>query len=102
MLDADNAKALEFAEKNRNKHGYLATVGSDAHTAFEVGSSHVIVPHFDITKKKEFMDAFKDRKKIIFETNKSSIIVHVITKAVRILKLNKRNSTGKTSKRSRR
>jgi hypothetical protein len=42
MQPADNCSALEFSRL----HDLPATVGSDAHTAWEVGRSVLLLPHF--------------------------------------------------------
>ena len=86
MYDADNQKARDFFEKNRKKQKYFSIVGSDAHMSIEFGRSYCVVPEFDITKKAQFLDIFKNPKKITFITHKSPIIVHAITKTIKILK----------------
>ncbi|MBN2142812.1 PHP domain-containing protein [Candidatus Woesearchaeota archaeon] len=63
-------------------------VGSDAHTRPEVGRSYVQVPDFDVTNKEKFMQSFK-RKKPILVKRKSTILVHVVTKTVKIFRLNR-------------
>ncbi len=85
-----NKTASVFFEKNKEKQKYLATVGSDAHTSFEFGRTYSIVPDFNIQKKDEFLNAFKNiqkNKKIKQITKKSPVFVHIITKTIKILGL---------------
>jgi predicted metal-dependent phosphoesterase TrpH len=43
LRDAPNQQAAVFAKQ----HGLLATVGSDAHSLFEVGRASLVLPHFE-------------------------------------------------------
>ena len=68
-----NERALSFAKKN-NK---LQTIGTDAHFTFEVGRSYLEVKDFDITDKKQFLNAIQSPKKYV--KNKAPIFVRGTT-----------------------
>ena len=94
LYDEDNKTALRFAEKNRKRQGYLAIAGTDAHTVGEVGNCCNMVRDFDVTKRNEFLKAFSNPHETVFIAKKSSPVYHLITKTVKLLKLNKtRNKT---------
>ena len=80
----DNRRAEKLYLEN-SKH-FLATVGSDAHILHEYGKSYIEMKDFDITKRDEFLNALSDSKLI---RRKSTVLVHAITKTVKMLKLNK-------------
>jgi predicted metal-dependent phosphoesterase TrpH len=71
----DNQVALEYALK----HKKLITVGSDAHTANEVGNSFIRLDHF--RNKSEML---KSLIKGEVGCKKSNIIVHFVTKYYKI------------------
>lgn len=91
FFDLDNRKALLFTQKNKKKENYFAIVGSDGHTIYEIGNSYIEFPgtKFNINKKEDFLKNFKNTKGIIYHTKKSTMLVHAITKSVKILKLNR-------------
>jgi predicted metal-dependent phosphoesterase TrpH len=67
-MSADyNRQALEFAQEHR----ITGTVGSDAHTAFEIGRAAMLLPEFnDASSLKEAIP------QVQFETKLSSPLVH--------------------------
>jgi predicted metal-dependent phosphoesterase TrpH len=77
-LDRDNRKAYELARD----HGLLASGGSDAHTAFELGRTYVEMPEFDGTP-----DGFK---RALAQGNvvgrRTTPLVHVVTTFTKVKK----------------
>ena len=67
----DNVLAYNYAKG----HNYLMSVGSDAHSRFEVGKSFIIMDDFNSTT-----DFLKNLRRAKFVCNKSNIFVHLITK----------------------
>ena len=80
----DNKRSEHFAKKN-NK---LTIIGADAHWLMEFKNSIIECKDFDITKRHQFLEAFRSGK-VLYTNKKSSIIVHALTKIVKIFKLNK-------------
>jgi len=77
VFKKDNEKALKFA----NKHNIIKGVGSDSHTRWEVGHSYVEIKNFD--NAEEFLINLNYSSLI---TKKSSILVHFITKYIKIFR----------------
>lgn len=75
VFKKDNNKALKFA----NEHNILKGVGSDSHTRFEVGKSYVEIDNFNDAE--EFLINMDNST---LKTKKSSILVHFITKYIKI------------------
>lgn len=75
VFKKDNDKALKFA----NEYNILKGIGSDSHTKYEVGQSYVEIENFNNTK--EFLININNST---LKANKSSILVHFITKYIKI------------------
>lgn len=84
MYNVDNKRAEYFSKKN-NK---LEIIGADAHWLMEFKNSIIECDDFDITKKSQFLEAFKSGK-VLYTNKKSPILVHAMTKMVKILGLNR-------------
>ena len=78
ILTADNRKAQEFAQR----HGLLASTGSDAHTAFELGRTYVEMRESDGTPE-DFKEALADGTIV---GRRTSPLVHVSTTLTRLRK----------------
>lgn len=76
LFKKDNDKALSFA----NEHNILKGVGSDSHTKWEVGQSYLEIENF-----KDAEEFIINMNNSTLKTKKSSILVHFITKFIKIL-----------------
>ncbi|MFW6281753.1 MAG: PHP domain-containing protein [bacterium] len=79
VFKKDNDKALSFA----NEYNILKGVGSDSHTKWEVGQSYIEIENFKDAE--EFIINMSNSTLI---TKKSSILVHFITKFIKIFRRN--------------
>ena len=77
-LNADNRKALEYAQQ----HGLLASGVSDAHSPLELGRTYVEMAEFDGTPE-SFMEALA-RGKIV--SRRTTPLIHVMTTLVKLKK----------------
>jgi predicted metal-dependent phosphoesterase TrpH len=84
----DNDKAQRFFDVNSKRHKFLAIAGADAHLLHENMNCCNIVPDFDVRKKELFIKAFSSGK-VKFQRKKSGLRVHIVTKAVKILGINR-------------
>lgn len=75
VFKKDNDKALLFA----NEHNILKGVGSDSHTKWEVGQSYIEIENF-----KDAEEFLINMSNSTLKTKKSSILVHFITKFIKI------------------
>lgn len=77
VYQEDNQKALHFS----NQHKKIMIAGSDCHTRFEVGNSHIVMQDFsDVNDFKE-----KLAKADLF-CRKSSLAVHMATKFIKLIR----------------
>lgn len=77
--------SAKFSEKQRaiaEKYAITPIVGSDAHTAIELGRNYIIIN--DFSSPEEFIENLKSAK---FSIKKAIKSAHIITKAVRLIKL---------------
>jgi len=70
LLNSDNKKAKEFAEK----YNKVAIVGSDAHSIFEIDKA--LIELGDFSGPLDFLERLKTAK---FYTKKSSLFVHLLS-----------------------
>ncbi|MBT4174971.1 PHP domain-containing protein [archaeon] len=77
IIQKDNAKALEYAEKNKILQG----VGSDAHTPYEFGKNYLEIENFNSVK--EFLLNLKKAKHVI---NPHPYYAFVYTHGLSVLK----------------
>ena len=77
-MDADNRKALEYAQQ----HGLLATGVSDAHSALELGRTYVEMEEFDGTPE-GFKEALAQGSIV---SRRTTPLIHVMTTFVKLKK----------------
>ena len=71
MWPGGNKQAEEFAEK----HGLPGTVGSDAHTAYEIGKATMLLPEFNDSSSLK-----SEVKNAQYETKTSSFWIHLTSR----------------------